>query len=30
MATTTRRDTATHEQYLQIHRWMSMAQALDK
>ena len=29
MATTTRRDTATHEQYLQIHRWMSMAQALD-
>src|SRR5207245_2292406 len=29
MATTTKRDTATHEEYLQLHRWMSMAKALD-
>ena len=29
MATTTKRDTATHEQYLQLHRWMCMAKALD-
>ncbi len=29
MATTTRRETATHEEYLQLHRWMSMAKALD-
>ncbi len=29
MATTTRRDTATHEEYLEIHRWMTMAKALD-
>ncbi len=29
MATTTRRDTATREQYLQLHRWMSMAKSLD-
>jgi 2-oxoisovalerate dehydrogenase E1 component alpha subunit len=29
MATTTRADTATREQYLQLHRWMCMAKALD-
>ena len=29
MATTTRRDTATREEYLQLHRWMCMAKALD-
>jgi len=29
MATTTRRATATHEEYLELHRWMSMAKALD-
>jgi 2-oxoisovalerate dehydrogenase E1 component subunit alpha len=29
MATTTRSETATHEEYLQLHRWMCMAQALD-
>ena len=29
MATTTKRDAATHEQYLQLHRWMCMAKALD-
>jgi 2-oxoisovalerate dehydrogenase E1 component subunit alpha len=29
MATTTRPDTATHEEYLQLHRWMCMAKALD-
>src|SRR5260370_20358043 len=29
MATTTRRDIATHEEYLHLHRWMSMAKALD-
>ncbi len=29
MATTAKRDTATHEQYLHLHRWMSMAKALD-
>jgi 2-oxoisovalerate dehydrogenase E1 component alpha subunit len=29
MATTTRSGTATREQYLQIHRWMCMAKALD-
>ncbi len=29
MATTTRRNTATHEEYLEMHRWMAMAQALD-
>jgi 2-oxoisovalerate dehydrogenase E1 component alpha subunit len=29
MATTTRSDTATHEEYLQLHRWMCMAKALD-
>src|SRR6266446_5915278 len=28
MATTTKRDTATHEEYLQLHRWMCMAKAL--
>src|SRR5207245_10943269 len=28
-ATTARGDTATHEQYPQINRWMSRAQALD-
>ena len=29
MATTTRKDTATREQYVQLHRWMCMAKALD-
>src|SRR3984893_740309 len=29
MATTTKRETATHEEYLQMHRWMCMAKALD-
>jgi len=29
MATTTRTDSATREQYLQLHRWMCMAKALD-
>src|SRR5438445_13033013 len=29
MATTTKRDAATHEKYLELHRWMSMAKALD-
>jgi 2-oxoisovalerate dehydrogenase E1 component alpha subunit len=29
MATTTRHDTATRENYLQLHRWMCMAKALD-
>src|ERR1700730_13326437 len=29
MATSTRTDTATQEQYLQLHRWMCMAKALD-
>ncbi len=29
MATTTKRDTATHEEYLQLHRWMCTAKALD-
>ncbi len=29
MATTTRNHTATKEQYLQMHRWMCMAKALD-
>src|SRR5258708_23974119 len=29
MATTTRSGTVTREQYLQIHRWMCMAKALD-
>jgi 2-oxoisovalerate dehydrogenase E1 component alpha subunit len=29
MATTTRNNTATKEQYLQLHRWMCMAKALD-
>ena len=29
MATTTRQDTATAEQYLELHRWMCMAKALD-
>ena len=29
MATTTRADTATREQYVQLHRWMCMAKALD-
>lgn len=29
MATTAKRETATHEEYLQLHRWMSMAKALD-
>ena len=29
MATTTRPDTATKEQYLNLHRWMCMAKALD-
>jgi 2-oxoisovalerate dehydrogenase E1 component alpha subunit len=29
MATTTRADTAAREQYLQLHRWMCMAKALD-
>jgi 2-oxoisovalerate dehydrogenase E1 component alpha subunit len=29
MATTTRRETATREKYLQLHRWMCMAKALD-
>jgi 2-oxoisovalerate dehydrogenase E1 component alpha subunit len=29
MATTTRADTASREQYLQLHRWMCMAKALD-
>jgi 2-oxoisovalerate dehydrogenase E1 component alpha subunit len=29
MATTTRADTATKEEYLQLHRWMCMAKALD-
>jgi len=26
----TKRDTATHEEYLQLHRWMCMAKALDE
>ncbi len=29
MATTTKRDTTTHEEYRQLHRWMCMAKALD-
>jgi len=29
MATTTRHETATRERYLQMHRWMCMAKALD-
>jgi 2-oxoisovalerate dehydrogenase E1 component alpha subunit len=29
MATTTRADAATKEEYLQLHRWMCMAKALD-
>jgi 2-oxoisovalerate dehydrogenase E1 component alpha subunit len=29
MATTAKRETATHEEYLQLHRWMSTAKALD-
>src|SRR6202795_185078 len=29
MATTARTDTATREEYLQLHRWMCMAKALD-
>jgi 2-oxoisovalerate dehydrogenase E1 component alpha subunit len=29
MATTTRTDTATREEYLRLHSWMSMAKALD-
>jgi len=29
MATTTRADTATREQFVQLHRWMCMAKALD-
>src|SRR4030088_3228566 len=29
MATTTRIETATREEYLQLHRWMCMAKALD-
>src|SRR3977135_987949 len=29
MATPPKRDAATHEQYLQLHRWMCMAKALD-
>jgi 2-oxoisovalerate dehydrogenase E1 component alpha subunit len=29
MATTTRTDTGTREEYLQLHRWMCMAKALD-
>jgi 2-oxoisovalerate dehydrogenase E1 component alpha subunit len=29
MATTTRHETATREKYLQLHRWMCMAKALD-
>ena len=29
MATTTRADAATREEYLQLHRWMCMAKALD-
>ncbi len=29
MATTTRADTATREEYLNLHRWMCMAKALD-
>jgi 2-oxoisovalerate dehydrogenase E1 component alpha subunit len=29
MATTTRAETATREEYLQLHRWMCMAKALD-
>jgi 2-oxoisovalerate dehydrogenase E1 component alpha subunit len=29
MATSTRNDTAAQEQYLQLHRWMCMAKALD-
>src|SRR6266704_3582998 len=29
MATTTAKDTATKEEYLQLHRWMCMAKALD-
>jgi 2-oxoisovalerate dehydrogenase E1 component subunit alpha len=29
MATTTRAEKATREEYLQLHRWMSMAKALD-
>src|SRR5881398_2395332 len=29
MATTTKPDTATKEEYLQLHRWMCMAKALD-
>jgi 2-oxoisovalerate dehydrogenase E1 component alpha subunit len=29
MATTTRKDPATQEQYVQLHRWMCMAKALD-
>ncbi len=29
MATTTRADSATREEYLQLHRWMCMAKALD-
>src|SRR2546426_4527144 len=29
MATTTKQSAATHEEYLQLHRWMCMAKALD-
>jgi len=29
MATTTRNHAVTKEQYLQLHRWMCMAKALD-
>src|SRR5205809_200796 len=29
MATTTAKDTATKEEYLQLHRWMCMAKAVD-
>ena len=29
MATTTRADTGTREEYLNLHRWMCMAKALD-
>ena len=29
MATTTKTDTATREEFLQLHRWMCMAKALD-
>src|SRR2546423_4769223 len=29
MATTTKTDTATREEYVRLHRWMCMAKALD-